>query len=44
MVEHLKAVARLAAQFAGKFGAADLGYWAGLWHDMICYIKCPPIQ
>lgn len=34
LVEHLKAVARLAAQFAGKFGAADFGYWAGLWHDL----------
>jgi CRISPR-associated endonuclease/helicase Cas3 len=27
-------VASLAAQFAEKFGAADLGYWAGLWHDL----------
>jgi HD superfamily phosphohydrolase YqeK len=31
---HLRAVAELAAQYAGKFGAADLGYWAGLWHDL----------
>ena len=29
LVEHLKSVAELAAKFAGKFGAADLGYWAG---------------
>ena len=31
--EHLRAVAELAAQYAGKFGAADLGYWAGLRYD-----------
>ena len=24
----------MAAEFAGKFGAADFGYWAGLWHDL----------
>lgn len=34
LVEHLESVARLAAEFAGKFGANDLGYWAGLWHDL----------
>lgn len=34
LVEHLKSVAELAAAFASKFGAKDLGYWAGLWHDV----------
>lgn len=34
LVEHLRSTARLAAGFAGKFDAADLGYWAGLWHDL----------
>ncbi len=34
LVEHLKSVARRASEFAGKFGAADLGFWAGLWHDL----------
>ena len=34
LVEHLKSVARLARMFAEKFGAADFGYWAGLWHDL----------
>ena len=29
LVEHLKSVTKLAAEFAGKFGAADLGYWVG---------------
>jgi CRISPR-associated endonuclease/helicase Cas3 len=32
--DHLAAVARLASEFAEKFGAADLGHWAGLWHDL----------
>ena len=32
LVEHLKSVAQLAGKFAEKFGAADFGYWAGLWH------------
>jgi len=31
LVEHLTGVARRAAEFAGKFWAAELGYWAGLW-------------
>ena len=44
LVEHLKSVAQLAAKFAGKFSAADFGYWAGLWYDMTCCIKCPSIQ
>jgi len=34
LVSHLKSVAELAAEFTGKFGAADFGYWAGLWHDL----------
>lgn len=32
--DHLKEVARLAKQFAGKFNAGDLAYWIGLWHDL----------
>ena len=31
--DHLQAVAARAAEFAGKFGAADWGRLAGLWHD-----------
>lgn len=31
---HLKEVAELAKKIAGKFGAGDLAYWIGLWHDM----------
>lgn len=34
LVTHLERVAELASQFAGKFGAADFGYWADLWHDL----------
>lgn len=34
LVAHLRSVAELASQFAGKFDAADFGYWAGLWHDL----------
>lgn len=34
LVEHLKTVAELTAGFASKFGAKELGYWAGLWHDV----------
>jgi len=34
LVRHLTAVADLASKFAAKFGAADFGYWAGLWHDL----------
>lgn len=32
--DHLKNVAALAGSFAGKFGARDWGYLAGLWHDL----------
>lgn len=32
--EHLTDVAALARKYAGKFGASELGYYAGLWHDL----------
>lgn len=32
--EHLTDVAQTARQLANKFGAAELGYYAGLWHDL----------
>ncbi|HJT77311.1 MAG TPA: CRISPR-associated endonuclease Cas3'', partial [Gemmataceae bacterium] len=32
--QHLRDVARRAADFARKFGAADFASWAGLWHDL----------
>jgi hypothetical protein len=32
--EHLQAVAELAGEFADRFGAADWGRVAGLWHDV----------
>ena len=32
--EHLKNVAELARRFADVFGAGDLAYLAGLWHDL----------
>jgi len=31
---HLRKVADKAREFAEKFGAAELGYYAGLWHDL----------
>ena len=34
LVEHLQCVAGMAAEFAAKFGARDLAYWAGIWHDV----------
>lgn len=34
LVPHLRAVAELASGFANNFGAAELAYWAGLWHDL----------
>ena len=34
LVEHLQAVAKLAAEFAAMFKAKDLASWAGLWHDL----------
>lgn len=33
LVDHLTAVAELAAQFASRFDSADWAYLAGLWHD-----------
>lgn len=33
LVDHLRAVASLAADFARPLGAEQLAYWAGLWHD-----------
>lgn len=32
--EHLRAVAELTANFSKPFGADELGWWAGLWHDI----------
>ncbi|PSR15772.1 CRISPR-associated helicase/endonuclease Cas3 [filamentous cyanobacterium CCP3] len=32
--EHLSDVAQVARRLADKFGAADLGSYAGLWHDL----------
>ncbi len=37
--DHLEAVARMAQEFASAFGAGDLAYWLGLWHDLG---KCNP--
>jgi CRISPR-associated endonuclease/helicase Cas3 len=34
LVDHLQSVANKARRFAEKFGAGDLGYWSGLWHDL----------
>src|SRR5438105_1827388 len=34
LVAHLDGVAALAREYAGKFGAAEAGYWSGLWHDL----------
>ncbi|RIK40969.1 MAG: CRISPR-associated endonuclease Cas3'' [Chloroflexi bacterium] len=31
---HLRDVARVAQGFAEQFGAGELAYWAGLWHDI----------
>lgn len=33
LIEHLQCVAARTAEFAAKFGAGDLAYWAGMWHD-----------
>lgn len=32
--EHLQDVAGRAKEYAAKFGAGDLGHYAGLWHDL----------
>ncbi len=34
LTTHLMDVAKLAAEFAAKFGGSELAYWAGLWHDL----------
>lgn len=34
LTSHLLAVANLAHAFAAKFGAGDLAYLAGMWHDL----------
>jgi CRISPR-associated endonuclease/helicase Cas3 len=34
LIEHLQCVANMAGKFAAKFGARDLAYWAGIWHDV----------
>ncbi len=34
LVEHLRAVAGLAHEFAAGFDGGDSGYYAGLWHDV----------
>lgn len=37
--EHIFEVARMAKDFASSFGADELGYWLGIWHDLG---KCNP--
>jgi CRISPR-associated endonuclease/helicase Cas3 len=37
--EHILEVSRLARDFAAPFGAAEIGYWLGMWHDLG---KCNP--
>lgn len=34
LLDHLSRVGELASRFAAKFGAAELGSWAGRWHDL----------
>jgi len=34
LAEHLRAVARIASDYAGSFGSADWAYQAGIWHDL----------
>ena len=34
LADHLRAVASLAADFGRPFGAEQIAYWAGLWHDL----------
>ena len=34
LLEHLRAVARLAERFAGPLRAPEAGRWLGLWHDL----------
>jgi CRISPR-associated endonuclease/helicase Cas3 len=37
--KHIGEVARMAKEFAGMFGADELAYWLGIWHDLG---KCNP--
>jgi len=34
LVEHLRQVAEMARRFASEFGAGEVAYWIGLWHDL----------
>ena len=34
LVEHLRAVAGMARDFAGAFGGGEVAYYCGLWHDL----------
>ena len=34
LVEHLRAVARMARDFASPFGGGEVAYYCGLWHDL----------
>ncbi len=34
LLDHLRAVAASAAERAAKFGAAEIAWWCGLWHDL----------
>ena len=34
LVDHLRAVAALASQFAAPFEASELAHYLGLWHDL----------
>lgn len=34
LVEHLQGTAKLCREFCDAFGAGELGYWLGLWHDI----------
>ena len=34
LADHLRGAAERTRAFAGAFGAGELGYWLGLWHDL----------
>ena len=34
LVEHLRAVAQMACDFASPFGGGEVAYYCGLWHDL----------
>lgn len=34
LIDHLEQVAKLTAHLSAKFNAGDVGYYAGLWHDL----------